>query len=49
MESVRLARVSVRGVYATTAMMIHVDIVSIILGLVGFAVLFALIYGIERI
>ena len=48
-ESVREAAVSVYGLYATEAMMTPMDIVAVLLGLVMFAVLFALIYGIERI
>jgi hypothetical protein len=48
-KSVRDTPVSVCGLYATGAMLIGMDIVAVALGLVMFAVLFALIYGIERI
>ena len=48
-ESVREGAVSVRGVYATGAMMMPMDIVAVLLGLVMFAVLYVRIFGIERI
>ena len=48
-ESVRHGAVSVCGVYATEAMMLLMDIVAVLLGLVMFAVLYVLIFGIERI
>lgn len=48
-ESVREAPVSVRGVYATAAMMVVMDIVAVVLAIVTFAVLYVLIFGIDRI
>jgi hypothetical protein len=48
-ESVREAQISVRGVYAARAMIVAMDILAVVLGLVMFAVLLGLIFGIERI
>ena len=40
---------SVCGVYATAAMMMNMDIVAVLLGILMFAILIALVYGIDRI
>ena len=48
-ESVREAQISVRGVYARKAIIVAMDILAIVLGLVMFAVLYVLIFGIERV
>jgi hypothetical protein len=48
-ESVREPTVSVRGLYAATVMINFMDIVAVAMAVTTFAILFALIYAIDRI